>query len=119
MIPGINGLDDARARGRLTRAPAGPALLLLARLSRARVQLAQGDAAARRRRIPRDRAPISAAYGRTTGWDADYDGDVGSFRMLNLARDALGLVHCARLFIRLRPVIGHGLRLAVSPPGAH
>ncbi|HTN26422.1 MAG TPA: alpha/beta fold hydrolase, partial [Burkholderiales bacterium] len=34
-------------------------------------------------------APDQRGYGRTTGWDADYDGDVGSFRMLNLARDAL------------------------------
>ncbi|MBV8770317.1 MAG: alpha/beta fold hydrolase, partial [Hyphomicrobiales bacterium] len=31
-------------------------------------------------------------YGRTTGWDPDYDGDLRSFRLLNLARDALGLV---------------------------
>jgi len=39
----------------------------------------------------RDR-PDQRGYGRTTGWDADYDGDLGSFRMLNLVRDALGLV---------------------------
>ena len=31
-------------------------------------------------------------YGRTTGWDADYDGDLGPFRMLSLVRDALRLV---------------------------
>jgi pimeloyl-ACP methyl ester carboxylesterase len=37
-------------------------------------------------------APDQRGYGRTTGWDADYDGDVGSFRFLNLVRDALGLV---------------------------
>lgn len=37
-------------------------------------------------------APDQRGYGRTTGWDADYDGDLGSFRMLNLVRDALGLV---------------------------
>jgi len=37
-------------------------------------------------------APDQRGYGRTTGWDADYDGDLGSFRLLNLARDALGLV---------------------------
>jgi len=37
-------------------------------------------------------APDQRGYGRTTGWDGDYDGDVGSFRMLNLVRDALGLV---------------------------
>ena len=37
-------------------------------------------------------APDQRGYGGTTGWDGDYDGDLGSYRMLNLARDALGLV---------------------------
>jgi len=37
-------------------------------------------------------APDQRGYGRTTGWDTDYDGDLGAFRMLNLVRDALGLV---------------------------
>src|SRR5258707_9560132 len=37
-------------------------------------------------------APDQRGYGRTTGWDPDYDGDLASFRMLNLARDMLGLV---------------------------
>jgi pimeloyl-ACP methyl ester carboxylesterase len=37
-------------------------------------------------------APDQRGYGRTTGWDAAYDGDLGSFRMTNLVRDALGLV---------------------------
>src|SRR5277367_2995578 len=37
-------------------------------------------------------APDQRGYGRTTGWDGDYDGDLGSFRPLNLVRDALGLV---------------------------
>ena len=32
-------------------------------------------------------APDQRGYGRTTGWDASYDGDLGSFRMLNLVRD--------------------------------
>src|SRR4051812_43434160 len=31
-------------------------------------------------------------YGRTPGWDASHDGDLTSFRLLNLVRDALGLV---------------------------
>ena len=45
-------------------------------------------------------------YGRTTGWDANYDGDLGSFRMLNLVRDALGLV--SALGIRsVAAVVGH------------
>jgi len=37
-------------------------------------------------------APDQRGYGRTTGWDSDYDGDVASFRMFNLVRDILGLV---------------------------
>ena len=51
-------------------------------------------------------APDQRGYGRTTGWDGDYDGDVGSFRMLNLARDALGLVH-ALGYPSVAAVIGH------------
>lgn len=37
-------------------------------------------------------APDQRGYGRTTGWAPDYDGNPDSFRMLNLVRDALGLV---------------------------
>src|SRR3954471_9980493 len=37
-------------------------------------------------------APDQRGYGRTTGWDAGYDGDLDSFRILNLVRDTLGLI---------------------------
>jgi pimeloyl-ACP methyl ester carboxylesterase len=37
-------------------------------------------------------APDQRGYGRTTGWNADHDGDLAPFRPLNLVRDALGLV---------------------------
>lgn len=37
-------------------------------------------------------APDQRGYGRTTGWDAAYDGDLGSFRLMNLVRDMVGLV---------------------------
>jgi pimeloyl-ACP methyl ester carboxylesterase len=37
-------------------------------------------------------APDMRGYGRTTGWDDSYDGDVFLFRHTNLVRDALGLV---------------------------
>ena len=33
-------------------------------------------------------APDQRGYGRTTGWDADDDGDLASFRLLNLVIDA-------------------------------
>jgi len=51
-------------------------------------------------------APDQRGYGRTTGWDADYDGDLGSFRMLNLVRDALGLVS-ALGYRSVAAVVGH------------
>jgi pimeloyl-ACP methyl ester carboxylesterase len=51
-------------------------------------------------------APDQRGYGRTTGWDRDYDGDLGAFRILNAVRDALGLV--AALGHRsVRAVVGH------------
>ena len=51
-------------------------------------------------------APDQRGYGRTTGWSADYDGDLAPFRLLNLVRDALGLV--SRLGHRsVTAVVGH------------
>jgi pimeloyl-ACP methyl ester carboxylesterase len=58
-------------------------------------------------------APDQRGYGRTTGWDPDYDGDLASFRMLNLARDAMGLV--AAYGIRsVAAVIGHDFGASVA-----
>lgn len=37
-------------------------------------------------------APDQRGYGHTTGWNADYDGDLELFRMTNLAADAMALV---------------------------
>ncbi len=37
-------------------------------------------------------APDQRGYGRTTGWDAEYDGDLGSFRLMNLVCDMVGLL---------------------------
>ena len=51
-------------------------------------------------------APDQRGYGRTTGWDDDYDGDVGSFRFLNLVRDVVGLVS-ALGYRSVSAVIGH------------
>ena len=51
-------------------------------------------------------APDQRGYGRTTGWDGRYDGDLGTFRMLNLVRDTVGLV--AALGHRdVAAVVGH------------
>lgn len=51
-------------------------------------------------------APDQRGYGRTTGWDGSYDGDLASFRMLNLVRDALGLVS-ALGYRSVAAVVGH------------
>src|SRR5436853_888253 len=58
-------------------------------------------------------APDQRGYGRTTGWDPDYDGDLGSFRLLNLARDALGLVSALGKH-SVASVVGHGFRSPVA-----
>jgi pimeloyl-ACP methyl ester carboxylesterase len=51
-------------------------------------------------------APDQRGYGRTTGWDTTYDGDLAPFRLLNLVRDALGLVS-AFGYASVDAVIGH------------
>jgi len=57
-------------------------------------------------------APDQRGYGRTTGWDGDYDGDLASFRLLNLVRDTLMLV--AALGHRAVAVVGHDFGAAVA-----
>ena len=51
-------------------------------------------------------APDQRGYGRTSGWDASYDGDLASFRLLNLVRDALGLMS-AFGYRSIDAVVGH------------
>ena len=51
-------------------------------------------------------APDQRGYGRTTGWDGAYDGDLAAFRMLNLVRDAMGLV-AALGYREAAGVVGH------------
>ena len=51
-------------------------------------------------------APDQRGYGRTTGWDGEYDGDLGSFRFLNLVRDVLGLVS-ALGYRSVAAMVGH------------
>ena len=58
-------------------------------------------------------APDQRGYGRTTGWDASYDGDLNSFRLLNLVRDALGLVS-AFGYRTIDAVVGHDFGSSVA-----
>jgi pimeloyl-ACP methyl ester carboxylesterase len=51
-------------------------------------------------------APDQRGYGRTTGWNDAYDGDVDSFRLPNLVRDALGLIS-ALGYRSVVAVVGH------------
>jgi pimeloyl-ACP methyl ester carboxylesterase len=58
-------------------------------------------------------APDQRGYGRTAGWDANYDGDFNSFRLLNLVRDALGLVF-AFGHRSVAAVVGHDFGSSVA-----
>src|SRR3978361_1483646 len=58
-------------------------------------------------------APDQRGYGRTTGWDASYDGDLVPFRLTNLVRDALGLVS-AFGYTHVDAVIGHDFGSSVA-----
>lgn len=51
-------------------------------------------------------APDRRGFGRTTGWDDSYDGDLNSFSTLNMARDALALVFACGLR-SVAAVVGH------------
>lgn len=58
-------------------------------------------------------APDQRGYGRTTGWDTRYDGDVRSFGMLNLVRDVLGLL-AALGRPHVSAVVGHDFGASVA-----
>ena len=51
-------------------------------------------------------APDQRGYGRTTGWDDSYDAEPDPFRILNMTRDAIGLVY-ALGHRSVRMVVGH------------
>jgi pimeloyl-ACP methyl ester carboxylesterase len=60
-------------------------------------------------------APDQRGYGRTTGWDGAYDGDLASFRPFNIVQDALELVFALGRR-QVHAVIGHDFG---SPIAAH
>ena len=51
-------------------------------------------------------APDQRGYGRTSGSDDRYDGDLASFHLLNLVEDTLGLLAALRIR-RVAAVVGH------------
>jgi pimeloyl-ACP methyl ester carboxylesterase len=58
-------------------------------------------------------APDQRGYGRTTGWSADYDGDLRPFNLLNLVRDAVGLI-AAFGYRHVDAVVGHDCGSSVA-----
>jgi pimeloyl-ACP methyl ester carboxylesterase len=51
-------------------------------------------------------APDQRGYGRTTGSDDGYDGDLAAFHLLNLADDVLGLLHALKIG-HAAAIVGH------------
>jgi pimeloyl-ACP methyl ester carboxylesterase len=51
-------------------------------------------------------APDQRGYGRTTGWDDAFDADPDQFRLLNMVRDAMGLV-LALGYRSVAAIVGH------------
>ena len=103
MIPGINGLTmHVLEAGE----PGNPCLLLLHGFPGAGLQSWRKVMPALAEAGYHVVAPDQRGYGRTTGWNADYDADLAPFRMLNLVRDPLGLVASLGLG-HVDAVIGH------------
>lgn len=109
VVPGVNGLSvrvlEAGEVGR-------PVLLLLHGFPELAYswRKVMGPLAAAGYRVV---APDQRGYGGTTGWDGRYDGDVDSFRLLNLVRDQVALL--ARLGVaRVAAVVGHDFGASVA-----
>jgi pimeloyl-ACP methyl ester carboxylesterase len=58
-------------------------------------------------------APDQRGYGRTTGWNPNYDGDVGSFRLINLVRDIVGLLAAVGR-THVEAIVGHDFGASVA-----
>src|SRR5215471_14536754 len=115
IVPGINGLDiHLLEAGHET--PGRPAVLLLhgfPEIAYSWRKVLPALAAAGYHAI----APDQRGYGRTTGWDAQYDGDLASYRFLNLVRDAMGVIG-ALGHRSVEAVVGHDFGVTVAAYGA-
>jgi pimeloyl-ACP methyl ester carboxylesterase len=58
-------------------------------------------------------APDQRGYGQTSGWDGSFDGDVRSFRPINLVQDAVALVFALGLR-KVQSVVGHDFGSSVA-----
>jgi len=111
ILPGINGLDMHVLEAGF-ETPGRPAVLLLhgfPELAYSWRKVMPALAAAGYHAI----APDQRGYGRTTGWDADYDGDLAGFRFMNLLRDAIGVLF-ATGHRTAEAVVGHDFGASVA-----
>jgi pimeloyl-ACP methyl ester carboxylesterase len=115
ILPGINGLDvHVLEAGYET--PGRPAVLLLhgfPEIAYSWRKVLPALAAAGYHAF----APDQRGYGRTTGWDASYDADLSSFRILNAVRDAMGVV-TALGHRSVEAVVGHDFGVTPAAYGA-
>ena len=112
VLRGINGLDIHLLEAGLRAAEGRPAVLLLhgfPELAYSWRKVLPALAAAGYHAI----APDQRGYGRTTGWDADYDGDLAGFRFMNLLRDAIGVLF-ALGHRTAEAVVGHDFGASVA-----
>ncbi len=111
ILPGINGLDVHVLEAGF-ETPGRPAVLLLhgfPELAYSWRKVLPALAAAGYHAI----APDQRGYGRTTGWSADYDGDLVPFRFMNLVRDAIGVLF-ALGHRTAEAVVGHDFGASVA-----
>src|SRR5581483_2962069 len=111
IVPGVNGLDiHLLEAGHETAGR--PAVLLLhgfPELAYSWRKVLPALAAAGYHAI----APDQRGYGRTAGWDADYDGDLASYSFMNLVRDAIGVLF-ALGHRTAEAVVGHDFGASVA-----
>ncbi len=104
IIPGINGLDIHVLEAGFEQ-PGRPCLLLLHGFPELAFswRKVMGPLAALGYHVV---APDLRGYGRTTGWENGYEADLGPFRLFNIIRDMLGLLHVLG-YSHVAAVIGH------------
>ena len=115
ILAGINGLDVHLLEAG-HEAPGRPAVLLLhgfPELAYSWRKVLPALAAAGYHAI----APDQRGYGRTTGWDASYDGNLAEFRFMNLLRDAIGVLF-ALGHRTAEAVVGHDFGASVAAQAA-
>ena len=115
ILPGINGLDVHVLEAGY-EVPGRPAVLLLhgfPEIAYSWRKVLPALAAAGYHAF----APDQRGYGRTTGWDASYDGDLASFRVLNLLRDVMGVTR-ALGHRSVEAVVGHDFGVTPAAYGA-